>query len=757
MPEELYPVRPPQSQEGMTPPEEIVFMDEQPEEETPTSEDAFKASMQAYIDTVNIADDLDDKVLDDIGIQVVKDFDIDNGSLVDWKKRQKIIFELVDQLTESDYEEADIHYPTLAAAALQFAARAYFQIIKGREVVKSKLIGSVALPRKDKLPQVPEEEMTPELEEMIKRIQTELDEKESAIKEKKDRGERIAECMNYQILEENKEWESDFDQLLISLALVGCVFKKTYMNQIEDHFESELVQAKDLVINYFAKSVEKASRVTHVFELTPNEIEERVRVGIFLDIELGDPQSDEEKKKENSDDKDRPHIFYEQHRFWDLDLDHYQEPYVVTVHKDTQKVVRIVARFDVDGIVVDETGKILRIKPVHYFTRFLFMPAFDGNIYGMGYGGLLSPLNDSINTTINQLTDAATFAVRPSGWIAKGIKLISGSIARFKPSEWKPTTYTGDDLRKGIVPNPTKEPSRVSMNLLTMMIEASKELSSTADILTGESMGARESPTTVMALIEQALTLFGTVYKRLHRSLKAEFGKIRRLNRLFLGDEKYQVILDIKDASVKDFYEKDVDIVPVSDEAELTRIQKVMKAEMLKEWIGTGMNDNEIKRRILESVDTPDIPSLMPKEGEPTPMELAEQEKVAQEKRKLDQEDRKLDLEEKRIDVDRKKVDAEVKIKENESREKISKLMSETDKNIVDTHTKGLMSKLDDITRKIEGLTKEAEIDKIDAETDKIVVETNKTDAEIEKIGAETDQIDRETEEIGKEEKEEKE
>ncbi len=737
MPDELYPVIPPQSQENMTPPQEVMVMDYPPEEETPSPEDTAKDRLDAYISMVNIADIIDDKVLDKIGIKAVEDYDIDKESRKDWERRQKIIFELVDQLTENDYDEADIHYPTLATAALQFAARAYSNIIKGREVVKSKLIGSMALPRKDQLPQIPEEEMNPQLQEMVDRIQAELDEKETNIKEKKERGERISECMNYQILEENKEWESDFDQLLISLALVGCVFKKIYMNQIEDHFESELVQAKDLVINYKAKSVEKASRVTHVFELTPNEIEERVRSGIFLDIEFGDPSSDEEKEKENSSDKDRPHIFYEQHRFWDLDDDDYQEPYVVTVHKDTQKVVRIVVRFDADGIVVDETGKILRIKPVHYFTRFLFMPSFDSNVYGMGYGSLLSPLNDSINTTINQLTDAGSFAVRPSGWLAKGIKLISGSIARFKPGEWKPTTHTGDDLRKGIVPNPTKEPSRVSMNLLTMMIEASKELSSTADILTGESMGARESPTTVMALIEQALTLFSTVYKRLHRSLKDEFGKIRRLNRLFLTDEKYQVILDIKDASTQDFYEKDIDIVPVSDEAELTRIQKVMKAEMLKEWIGTGLNDNEIKRRIFESVDINDINAIMPKEGEPTPMELAEKAKMEQEERKLAQEDRKLDLEKERIDVEEKKVDAEIRIEENESRVKMKKLRSEIDKNIVEAHTKGLMLKLEEITRKIEDLTKDKKIDKIDAEIDK--------------IDSETDKIDRETEEIGKE------
>jgi len=505
---------------------------------------------------------------------------------------------------------------------------------------------------------------------------------------------------------------------------------------MEDHFESELVQAKDLVINYKAKSVKKASRITHVFELTPNEVKERVLSEMFLDKELGDPTTDfEDEEERDQSDKSMPHLFLEMHRFWDLDEDGYEEPYVITVHKDTEQVVRIVARFDADGITVTEDGKILRIKPVQYFTRFPFMPAFDGNIYCMGWGSLLSPLNDSINTTINQLTDAASFAVRPSGWLAKGIKLVSGSIARFKPSEWKQTTHTGDDLRKGIVPNPTKEPSRVSMNLLTMMIEASKELSSTADVLTGESMGARESPTTVMALIEQALTVFSTVYKRLHRSMKSEFKKVRRLNRLYLTDEKYRVILDLSDASVQDFYEKDIDIVPVSDEAELTRIQKLMKAEALKEMMGSGLDDEEIKRRYLEALDMEDIPSLFPKG--PTPIELAEQDKMEQEKRKLDQEDQKIALDEKRIEIEGKEADARIRILENESQAKIFKLRSETDKNIIESETKSIATKLEKATREIENLKKKAEIEKTDAEIDKIDAETDKIDAEIGEIGKE--------------------
>jgi hypothetical protein len=54
---------------------------------------------------------------------------------------------------------------------------------------------------------------------------------------------------------------------------------------------------------------------------------------------------------------------------WDTDEDGYDEPYIVTVHYQTKKVVRIVARFDIEGVELDtdEKGKekLIRIEPIH--------------------------------------------------------------------------------------------------------------------------------------------------------------------------------------------------------------------------------------------------------------------------------------------------------------------------------------------------------------------------------------------------------
>lgn len=42
------------------------------------------------------------------------------------------------------------------------------------------------------------------------------------------------------------------------------------------------------------------------------------------------------------------------------------------------------------------------------YTKFGFVPNPDGGFYDIGFGVLLGPLNESVNTLINQLIDAGT-------------------------------------------------------------------------------------------------------------------------------------------------------------------------------------------------------------------------------------------------------------------------------------------------------------------------------------------------------------
>lgn len=549
--------------------------------------------LQKLIDSSNIAEDLDKETLQKIGMKVVEESDIDKNSRADWEKRNDMAMKLATQVIEEKNEPfpgaANIKYPTLSLAAVQFAARAYGQIITEGNIVKGKVVGVDPQGLKSA------------------------------------RATRISTHMNYQLTEEMEEWEDDTDSLLVALPIEGCEFKKTYFAGQLGRNVSEWIRPSDLVVNYKAKTLEKASRYTHIIRLTPNEIIERVRSGMFLDVkELQDRASTDEENGDNRDD-DNPHLFYEQYRYWDLDNDGYKEPYIITVHKDSQKVVRIVARFDLEGIHVNAKGKISRIDPVHYVTRYLFMPSPDGGFYGMGFGTLLSPINMSINMTINQIHDAGTLSNTQGGFIGKGVSLQKGrggGELKFKMGEFKQLNYIGDDIRKAIMPLPFKGPDLVLFQVLGLLISAGEKLGNVVDPLVGESPGANVPATTTLALIEQGLKVFGSVAKRIHRSLKSELKKIFRLNRLFLDDLFYFNILDDQKAIAKADYDgKDCDVIPLSDPNQVSNIQKLLTAQALFGMLGMGLNDDEIKRRYLEALQVTDIDKLLPKEGAQPPVD----------------------------------------------------------------------------------------------------------------------------------------
>jgi chaperonin GroES len=388
---------------------------------------------------------------------------------------------------------------------------------------------------------------------------------------------------------------------------------------------------------------------------------------LWLDEDLGIDFAEEE-----------PQEFLEQHRLIDLDEDGYKEPYIVTLHRESRKVVRIVACFDLEEITVrymGEVGKvkdferkqeqaheqrmmqmgqyemiaeghlaqglhpppmppmpslqifepkdaeIVRISPVKYYTKYGFIPAFDGGGYDVGLGQLLGPLGDTINTNLNQMIDAGTLSNLQGGFISRGIKIKKGK-ARVAPNEWITVDNTsGGSVRDAIVPFAHKGPSTVLLSLVTFLIDAAKDISSVKDAITGESGGANESPTTYLARIDEGLKVFSAIYKRIHRSLKQEYRKLYRLNRLYLPDEDYYTILDTSKAIKREDYTDDVDVIPVSDPSVATTVQKNAKVQAVYQ-VGKGnprYNQYEVEKQFLEAMNVPHEGLLLKDEEMPQP------------------------------------------------------------------------------------------------------------------------------------------
>lgn len=575
----------------------------------------------------NIASKLDDDLLTTIGQQVDKGYDIDYESLAPWRDKNKDAVALAEQVWEKKsfpFENAaNVKYPLISTSAIQFAARAMPEFIKGTDIVRAVVVG------------------------------------EDPEGLKAQRAQRISEHMSYQCINEMVEWEEDTDKLLTYMPIVGTAFKKTYFSKDMGRNVSEFKKATDVIINYWAKSMATAPRITETFTLYPNEIEERIRFGVFVNWDYGTATTSKDEREVNTQDPDQEHVFYQQHTTIDLDKDGYKEPYIVTYHKDTQKVVRMVARFSQASISYGMKNRIAKIVPDEYYTKFSFMPNVSGSIYDTGFGGLLAPINSTINTLINQLIDSGTLYNLNAGFLGKGIQLgrgRGGGVMEFQPNEWKTLNFTGDDLRKHIVPLPVKEPSMVLFNLLGFMVNAGDRLSSVTEILTGEQSNEAERPTTTLARIEQGLKVFTAIHKRLYRAFKAEYKKLFKLNSIYLNPQTYFTILDTPKAVAKEDYDSsNFDVIPSADPNETTNTQKLIRGQIWMGMKGQGFNDQEINKRFAEAMQEPEPEKLLnaPEFKDP-----------------------KIELEQQKLEMDADKFQFEMLKWEGERAERHSKVMS---------------------------------------------------------------------------------
>lgn len=560
----------------------------------------------------NIAEEIDESKRSEIAMRVTRETEIDENSRDTWMSKSKDAMKLAMQVADGKTNPwpgaSNVIFPLLTEASNQFAARAYGAIVIGKNVVRGTVHGEdEGVPAVD--PATNEPLAGPDGEPQW----------QVPPNTKQDRADKIGEHMSWQLLEEQKEWEEETDRLLHILPVVGCHFRKTYYDPVEGRNMSVGVTAEHCIINYWAKSLDTAPRITEKLRLYPYEIQEHRRSGYFVDQDYGN-------STEMTDDDDAPVDFLEQHRRLDLDEDGYAEPYIVTVAVDSLKVARIVARYDADGVKFDRLGqRLVKIEPVQYYTKFDFLPNREGGIYGEGLGQLLLPINAAVNTVLNQLLDAGHLANTQGGFIGKGLSMHSGAI-RFKPGEWKVVNTPGAAVRDAIVPLQFKEPSSVLFNLLGTLIEAGKQISSVKDVLTGELKAQTISPTVFLAVVEQGLKVFTATWKRIHRSLKQEYDKLYRLNSLYLEENaSYQIGRQWRQIQRED-YRKGSGIEPVSDPNMVADVQRIARSEFLMQFKDDPMFDGrELRRRGLEAAQIEKVDELLPdKSNEPDPALLAQ-------------------------------------------------------------------------------------------------------------------------------------
>lgn len=550
----------------------------------------------------------------EMGSELLKGVEADISSREAWMRNneewRKLALLIREPKTYPWPKASNIKFPLVSTAAMQFSARAYPSLVPS-----SGKVVSTSIPQKHA---------------------------NSALYEA---SARVSNHMSFQIMHRMQNWSEDTDKLLMTIAIEGICFRKTFYDPSLRSNRSYLVPAERMIVNYWAKDLESAYRKTEEIFFTENEIESKIRNDEeFLEFDYKD-NSDQpmsptlplaNKIEPTVVDGSTPHTFYQVHTFWDLDDDGYEEPYVITVHKKSQQVVRITARFDLDSITYNDKNQIVSIQPVEFYTAYPFIPNPDGSIYALGFGSLLGPLNLSVNTIINQLVDAGTLSNLQSGFIGKGLRIKMGDTP-LQPGEWRVVNATGDDLSKSIFPLPSREPSAVLMNLLQMLIQSGNQLASIAEIFVGKMPGQNTPATTTQETVQQSMAVFTAIYKRVYRSFESEFKKLYRLNRMnpeMITEEKMLAGIDL---SSSDYDYPDFIIVPGADPSGDSWAMKQQKMQMVGQLIQMGtINPQEYTKRVLMDLDLPDAEALLmpPPQPQPDPKAQEMQMKMQMEQQK---------------------------------------------------------------------------------------------------------------------------
>lgn len=583
----------------------------------------------------DISGELTEQQLITLGSDVVDDYERDNAARSEWLEDAKRSLDLAAQEKSAASEvknypfdgASDVNYPILTVAALQFAARAYPAIIKGDEAVNVKVLGLRQFPAPPPLPPGMPPEQAQALQAQVQQLQQMV---EARWADKERRAARVKEYMNDQLFYDGDDWEGDTDALLHTIPLLGCAFRKRWYDPVVKKNRSAFISPLNLVVPQSAKNLATTPRITEeIPDVYPYQIKARQRSGQYRAKKSDGSPLDVLSEEE---DKQTPRKLLEQHRLEDLDGDGLEEPYIVTVDFETRHVLRVETAYGVSDIQA-VNGKVVAIKRQQFYVKYPFFPDPKGRFYDIGFGQLLKHIVAALNTSINQLLDAGRAQNAGGGFISSGLRLQNAgqtNVIRWKPGEYKVVNASGQTLQQAIYERTTPAPSNVLFELLGLLMDASKDIASIKDVITGDSP-PNQTATATLALIEQGLQVFTAIYKRVYRALKQEFALLFESICRYGDQQDYMNTVDSQDADVrKDFAADDMDIRPISDPTAVTHMQQLSKAQFLGQFLGKGLNDGEIYRRMFAAANIDDIDTILQSPG-PNPQVVAEVDKTKSE------------------------------------------------------------------------------------------------------------------------------
>jgi hypothetical protein len=546
----------------------------------------------------NLAELLDDAILDPLGSKLVDDYKDYRASRKDWEDCYRNGLDLLgfkyERRTEPFKGASGVTHPVLSEAVTQFQAQAYKELLPSDGPVRTQILGA----------------QTPQ---------------------KQDQSNRIKDFMNYQIMDQMKEYEPEFDQMLFYLPLSGSTFKKVYYDDLLGRAVSKFIPADDLVVPYSATSLDDAEAVVHVIKMSENDLRKQQVNGFYKDVDLAQPamQTDDITKKEQEIEgvkqtkQDDIYTLLECHV--NVDLEGFEDtgedgmptgiklPYVITVEEGSRQVLSIRRNY--------KEGDSKKTK-TNYFVHFKFLPGL--GFYGFGLIHMIGGLSRTATSALRQLLDAGTLSNLPAGFKSRGIR-VRDDAQPLQPGEFRDVDAPGGNIRDQFMTLPYKEPSAVLLQLLGIVVGAGQRFAAIADMQVGDG-NQRAAVGTTVALLERGSRVMSAIHKRLYVGLKQEFKLLADIFKTYLPPiYPYDVVGGSREVKVSDFDDK-VDILPVADPNIFSQTQRISMAQTQLQLAQSNPqihNLYQAYRSMYEAIGVKNINAILPAPAQPTPMDPA--------------------------------------------------------------------------------------------------------------------------------------
>ncbi len=437
--------------------------------------------------------------------------------------------------------------------------------------------------------------------------------------EKVDKAKRKTDLMNWQLTVQAEEARAEVEQMLTQVPLGGAQYLKCGWDEARNRPTFLFVAIDDMYLPFAATNFYSSQRKTHVQYLTQLDYDQRVRSGMYRDVDLAPVTAEPEMsvaatandkiegREASSYNEDGLRIVYEIHGMFEIEGDDEGAlPYIVSVDKPSGKVLAIYRNWEED----DDTRTELQ-----WFVEFPFVPW--RGAYPIGFPQMIGGLSGAATGALRALLDSAHISNSATMLKLKGG--VNGQSVNIQPTQVAEVEGNAfvDDVRKLAMPLPFNPPSPVLFQLLGFLVDAGKGVvRTTLDDVADSNPNAPVG--TTLAKLEQGMVLFSAIHARLHNAMGRMLRILHRLNGMYLDDDRLKDEVGEELASREDF-EGPMDVVPVSDPNIFSEAQRYAQVQAVAQRaMGNPLyNPRKVEERILETLKIPDYEALLMPAQEP--------------------------------------------------------------------------------------------------------------------------------------------